>query len=43
MREHQADQDAIDPFYATLNQPAEEEEDAEAETTIGIEAHGETS
>jgi len=43
MGEHQADQEAIDPYYATLSAPAEEEEDAEAETATGIEAHGETS
>lgn len=43
MGEHQADQDAIDPYYATLYPPVEEEENAEAETAIGIEAHGEPS
>ncbi len=43
MGEHQADQDAIDPYYATLYPPVEDDEDAEAETAIGMEAHGETS
>lgn len=40
--EHQADQDLIDPFNVTLICPVDEE-DEEAGTAIGIEAHGEPS